>query len=201
MRIAMRNSVRFVCRLLPAFALLLLFFPAAIFSSTVEAATKLPAIDAALAAQASDHARQDWTPDAELIQIAVTTTTDGTPDDATTSTPISFFFRANNQGYQMTLNRYGDMLGALAPLPPQATEAIPIQFIRLKDALALARAHGFSQTGVLHPVMQSFVSTDGLRRTGWLFAAAGDPPDKQIFVGAEGHLVGSVERLFGKLRQ
>lgn len=208
--IAMRRTVTILCRLTCGLAMLALLatfgatsptnlFPRAI--ATAAASTTLPAIDAALAAQASDQAHKDWNPDAELIQISATTTSDGVADGSQTSTPISFFFRADGKGYQMTLSRYGDMLGAPAPLPPQAVEALPIQFISLKDALALARAKGFSQTGALHPVLQSFSSTDGLRRIGWLFANPGDPLDKQIFVGAEGHQVGSVQQLFGSLRQ
>jgi hypothetical protein len=205
----MRHSVRCVYRLLPALAVLALCQQPSMqmiggglprFISEAQAATALPAIDAALAAQASDQAHKDWNPDADLIQITATTTKDGVPDGSV-STPVTFFFRAGSAGYQMTLSRYGDMMGALAPLPPQATEALPIQFVSLKDALALARAQGFSQTDDLHPVLQSFVSTDGLRRTGWLFAVPGDPLDKQIFVGAEGHQAGSVQRLFGSLRQ
>jgi len=207
----MRTSVRVVYRLLPAVAVLVLcqqsslpnfgqgsLLPALI--SSAAAATTLPAIDAGLAARASDQAHKDWNPDAELIQITATTTKDGAPDDSV-STPITFFFRAGSTGYQMTFSHYGDMLGVQALLPSQAIEALPIQFISLKDALALARAKGFSQTGPLHPVLQSFVSTDGQRRIGWLFAAPGDPLDKQIFVGADGHQVDSVQRLFGSLRQ
>lgn len=165
-----------------------------------EAADNLPPIDAALAAQVSDKAHKDWNPDAELIQIAAATTADGAAD-ATVSIPVSFFFRADGKGYQMTLSRYGTILGARAPLPPTATAALPVQFISLKDALALARAKGFSQTGALHPVLQSLTSTDGLQRIGWLFATPGDPLSKQIFVSAEGHQVGSVQQLFGSLRQ
>ncbi|HVJ40136.1 MAG TPA: hypothetical protein VM639_01515 [Dongiaceae bacterium] len=168
--------------------------------SQAEAATSLPAIDAALAAQMSDKAHKDWNPDAELIQIIATTTDDGTAD-ASVSVPVSFFFRVDGKGYQITLSRYGEILGAPAPLPPTAVEAVPVQFISLKDALALARAKGFSQTGPLHPVLQSLTSTDGLQKIGWLFAAPGDPLTKQIFVSAEGHQIGSVQQLFGSVRQ
>jgi len=168
--------------------------------SRAEAADNLPPIDAALAAQVSDKAHKDWNPDAELIEITATTTADGAAD-TTVSIPVSFFFRADGKGYQLTLSRYGTILGARAPLPPTATAALPVQFISLKDALALARAKGFSQTGPLHPVLQSLTSTDGLQRIGWLFATPGDPLSKQIFVSAEGHQVGSVQQLFGSLRQ
>ena len=205
----MRDSVRIVYRLLPmfrlkpVFRLLAAFACLALIPATIpgaSAATTLPAVDAALAAQASDQAHKDWNQDAELVQITATTTTDGVTD-MSHPIPVTFFFRVGDEGYQMTLSRDGEMLGAQAPLPPQAIEALPIQFISLKDALALARAKGFSQTGTLHPVLQSFASTDGLRRIGWLFAAPGDPPEKQIFIGAEGHLAGSVLSLFGSLRQ
>ena len=165
------------------------------------AATQLPAVDAALAAQASDQVQKNWSPDAELIQITVTATKEGHPDGTISSTPVTFFFRANGKGYLLTLSREGSMLGAPAPLPPNAIEPLPIAFIALKDALALARTKGFSQTIDLHPVLQSFVSTDGLRKIGWLFAAPGEPLDKQIFVTADGHQVGTVQRLFGSLRQ
>lgn len=169
--------------------------------SMAVAATKLPEIDAALAAQVSDQVRRDWNPDAELIQISATTTDDGNADGGQSRTPISLLFRANGKGYQMTVSSYGSFVGAPAILPRSANAALPIQFISLKDALALARAKGFSQTGPLHPVMQSQTSLDGLQRIGWLFAAPGDPTSKQIFVSAEGHQVGSVQQLFGSLRQ
>jgi hypothetical protein len=169
--------------------------------TAASAATKLPEIDAALAAQVSDQAHREWSPDAELIQITATTTADGTADGSQSRTPISFFFRANGKGYQMTVSSYGAIVGSVAILPRTANIALPIQFISLKDALALARAKGFSQTGDLHPVLQSQTSPDGLQRIGWLFATPGDPTSKQIFVSAEGHQVGSVQQLFGSLRQ
>jgi len=175
--------------------------PALALPSITEAATQLPAVDAAHAAQVSDQVRRNWSPDAELIQITATTTPDGRPDGTISSTPVTFFFRANGKGYQMTLSREGNMLGAPAILPPNAIEPLPIVFIALKDALALARAKGFSQTVDLHPVLQSFASTDGLRKIGWLFAAPGESWDKQIFVTADGHQVGTVQTLFGSLRQ
>jgi hypothetical protein len=164
------------------------------------AATQLPAVDAALAAQAGDQARKNWNVNAELVQIAVTATADGAADTTLSSTPVIFFFRAGTAAYRMTLSRYGEMLGAPAPLPRDANEPIPVTFIGLKDALRLARSKGFSQTGNLHPVLQSFSSTDGLRKIGWLFAAPGDPLDKQIFVTADGHQAGSVKRILGTLR-
>ena len=165
------------------------------------AANKLPAVDAALAAQAGDQARKTWNPDAELVQISVTATGDGAADGSLSSTPVIFFFRAGSAAYRLTLNRYGEMLGARAPLPRDAQESIPITFISLKDALALAHGKGFSQTGNLHPVLQSFSSTDGVRKIGWLFAAPGDSMEKQIFVTADGHQAGSVKRILGTLRQ
>lgn len=173
----------------------------AAFMRPVRAAEKLPAIDAALAAQVSDQARKDWNPDAELVQISVTATGDGAADGTLSSTPVIFVFRAGGKAYQMTVSRYGEILGAQAPVPRDAEEAIPVTFIGLKAALTLARAKGFTQTGNLHPVLQSFVSTDGLRKIGWLFATPGDPVDKQIFVTADGHQAGSVKRILGTLRQ
>jgi len=181
-----------------ALAVLMLCAPA---GTAALAATKLPEIDAALAAQVSDQVRRDWSPDVELMQITATTTGDGSADGSQSRTPISFLFRANGRGYQMTVSNYGTFVGAPAILPRSANATLPIQFISLKDALALARAKGFSQTGSLHPVMQSQTSPDGLQRIGWLFAAPGDPTSKQIFVSAEGHQVGSVQQLFGSLRQ
>jgi DNA-binding transcriptional regulator YdaS (Cro superfamily) len=181
-----------------AIAMPVLYWP---LGTTAMAATKLPAIDAALAAQVSDQVHRDWNPDAELIQISATTTVDGSADASQSRTPISFLFRANGRGYQMTISDYGAFVGSPAILPRTANAALPIQFISLKDALGLARAKGFSQTGSLHPVIQSQTSLDGLQRIGWLFAADGDPTSKQIFVSAEGHQVGSVQQLFGSLRQ
>jgi hypothetical protein len=165
------------------------------------AATPLPAVDAALAAKAGDQVRKNWNADAELVQVAVTAKADGTADPILSSTPVIFVFRAGPVAYRLTLNRYGEMLGAPAPMPRDANEAIPVTFISLKDALTLARSKGFSQTVNLHPVLQSFSSTDGLRKIGWLFAAPGDPLDKQIFVTADGHQAGSVKRILGTLRQ
>jgi hypothetical protein len=169
--------------------------------SAARAAAKLPELDAALAAQVSDQARKDWNPDAVLVQISVTATGDGAADGTLSSTPVSFIFRAGSKAYQMTMSRYGEFLGAQAPVPRDAQEAIPVTFISLKNALTLARAKGFTQAGNLHPVLQSFISTDGLRKIGWLFAAPGDPIEKQIFVTADGHQAGSVKRILGTLRQ
>lgn len=204
-RPALRSSIKSTSR---AFALLVIAMQIVMaalglpgVTSSAAAAAALPAIDAALAARVSDQVHKDWNADAELIQIRATTTGDGAADGSAASTPVSFLFRANGRGYQVTISSYGSFVGAPAVLPRTTIAAVPIDFISLKDALALARAKGFSQTGDLHPVLQSQTSTDGLQKIGWLFGEPGDPLNKQIFVGADGHQVGSVQQLFGSLRQ
>src|SRR5262245_25153 len=77
---------------IPLFVVLAGLMLSAPFGTVALAATKLPEIDAALAAQVSDQVHKEWNPDAELIQVTATTTADGSADGNRSGTPISFFF-------------------------------------------------------------------------------------------------------------